>query len=346
MKRNASSPMFVCVRDFLCTYLPHHRNASPHTVRAYRTALRMYFAHLAAIKGKRLVDVTFDDIDRDSVLSFLDSQESERHCHLRTRNLRLYAIRSFMTYSGSIGLENIGVLSQLTDIPVKRELDRNPVKFASEKALAALLAAPDPKTRQGRRDRAVMSMLYDTAARVHELLDITLHDLDLSSNATVVLHGKGGRSRIVPLMRRTAVMMSRYLAEFHPSGGNEYLFFADGRHGRRRMTEDNIRHMVRKYADIARASCAEVPKRVHPHMFRHSRAMHLYTNGMDLTFVSQWLGHVQFSTTLIYAQAGTEQKRKAIEAATPETSPLKAHLKGGRTHLSDEDTLLRLYGLS
>lgn len=85
MKRNASSPMFVCVRDFLCTYLPHHRNASPHTVRAYRTALRMYFAHLAAIKGKRLVDVTFDDIDRDSVLSFLDSQEVERHCHLRTR---------------------------------------------------------------------------------------------------------------------------------------------------------------------------------------------------------------------------------------------------------------------
>jgi len=263
MSRKSPSPMYGCVRDFLCTHLPTHRNASPHTVRAYRTSLRMYFEHVAASKGKKLVDVTFDDIDRKSVLAFLDSQEAERHCHARTRNLRLNAIRSFMSYSGTVGLENVGVWNRLADIPLKRDADRDPVRFASEKALAALLAAPDATARRGRRDRTLLSMLYDTAARVHEILDVRLSDLDLSTNATVVLHGKGGRTRIVPLMRRTAELLSHYETEFHPSGDDGMLFYAEGRQGRRRMTEDNVRSMVRKSLPSHRAKFLSRNERYH-----------------------------------------------------------------------------------
>ena len=112
------------------------------------------------------------------------------------------------------------------------------------------------------------------------------------------------------------------------------------------MTEDNIRVLVAKYGRAARMRCPEVPEHVHPHMFRHSRAMHLYSNGMDLTLVSQWLGHAQFETTLIYAHAGVEKKRAAIELATPENSPLKAHLKRSDKTTLDDDTIRLLYGLA
>ena len=336
--------LFDCAREFLCNYLPKQRNASGHTVRAYRTSLRLCLESIAAAKSKRLRDLTFDDIDMNGVIAFLDGLETGRLCHVRTRNLRLNAIRSFMTYCGSVAMENVGIMNRLSEIPLKKEIDRDPVKFVSEKAMTALLAAPDAKTRQGRRDRALLSMLYDTAARVHEILDVKISDIDLSGS-TVVLHGKGGKSRIVPLMKRTVEILVSYIREFHQDKDGGFLFYTEGRLGRRRMTEDNARCMLRKYGAIARKTCNKVPNRIHPHLFRHSRAMHLYSNGMDLTLVSQLLGHAQFETTLIYARAGTEQKRTAIEAATPADSPLRTYFKGIKAKPCDDETILKLYGL-
>ena len=340
--------LFDGIRKFLCEYLPIQRNASLHTVRAYRTGLRQFLEYAARRRGCKLRDLTFDDISRETVVSFLDELESCGQCCVRTRNLRLNALRSFMTYCGTEEIETVGVWNRLNAIPFKKAADRGPVKFMSEKAMAAILGSPPANTVQGRRDRMMLTLLYDTGARVQELVDVGTADLNLTANPSVTLHGKGCKSRIVPLMNRTVSMLRRFLSELHdsPSSLCPKLFYAEGRRGRRRMTEDNIRVLVAKYGRAARMRCPEVPEHVHPHMFRHSRAMHLYSNGMDLTLVSQWLGHAQFETTLIYAHAGVEKKRAAIELATPENSPLKAHLKRSDKTTLDDDTIRLLYGLA
>jgi len=345
---SAELAFFDSIRKFLCEYLPNQRNASQHTIRAYRTGLRMFLEHSAKRRGCRLRELTFEDVSRETVASFLDELESSAGCCVRTRNLRLNALRSFMSYCGTTEIETVGVWNRLNAIPFKKAADRGPVKFASEKAIAAILACPPPDTSLGRRDRTMLTVLYDTGARVQELVDIGTDDLNLTDNPSVTLRGKGRKSRIVPLMNRTVIMLKRYMSEFHsdPSSSCPKLFYALGRRGRRRMTEDNVRVLIAKYGKAARARCPDVPERVHPHMFRHSRAMHLYSNGMDLTLVSQWLGHAQFETTLIYAHAGVEKKRAAVESATPDSSPLKAHLKRSDKTTLDDDTIRRLYGLS
>ena len=135
---------------------------------------------------------------------------------------------------------------------------------------------------------------------------------------------------------------------FHPDT-DEYsarpLFYSVSRRTIAPLDESSVRKLVHAYGSAARKVCAEVPDSVHPHMFRHSRAMHLYQHGMDLTLISQWLGHAQLDTTLIYAHADTEQKRKAIEQATPPDSPLKNHLNAEKYQVTDDDLLKRLYGL-
>src|SRR5665648_534949 len=114
---------------------------------------------------------------------------------------------------------------------------------------------------------------------------------------------------------------------------------------KKRMCEDNARRLIKAYGSSTKEICSEVPDNVHPHLFRHSRSMHLYQKGMDLTLLSQWLGHAQIETTLIYAHADTELKRKAIESATDSSSPLKAKLNSERYIINDEEMLKRLYGL-
>jgi len=251
---------FDGIRKFLCEYLPNQRNASQHTIRAYRTSLRMFLEHGAKRRDCRLRDLTFEDVSRESVASFLDGLESSGRCCVRTRNLRLNALRSFMSYCGTAEIDNVGVWNRLNAIPFKKAADSGPVKFASEKAIAAILASPSSKTSQGRRDRTMLTVLYDTGARVQELVDIGTDDLNLTDNPSVTLRGKGRKSRIVPLMNRTVIMLKRYLNEFHSdtSSSCTNLFYATGRRGRRRMTEDNVRVLVAKYGKAARAGCPEV----------------------------------------------------------------------------------------
>ena len=215
-------------------------------------------------------------------------------------------------------------------------------------AVSAILAAVSRKSRRGLRDLCLLAMLYDTGARVQELLNIRLADVNLGKSPTVMLRGKGRKTRVVPISVRMAALLREYVSHAHcgkTRDSEDNLFFTVRNGHPARMTEDNVRHLVKHYGTMARKSGKEVPKRVYPHLFRHSRAMHLYEHGMDLMLVSQWLGHAQFKTTLIYARADPEMKRKAIERATAKDARLRDLIKPKRMKVDDDNLLKRLYGL-
>ena len=149
-------------------------------------------------------------------------------------------------------------------------------------------------------------------------------------------------------MEKTALHLKKYLLAFHAdavSAADLPLFYSVTHGEKHPLTPRMAQYILQKYGEQARCICQDVPEKVHPHLFRHSRAMHLYQEGMDLTLVSQWLGHSQLETTQIYAHADTEHKRKAIEAATPQDNPLYSKLNPARYTVTDEETLKRLTGL-
>lgn len=192
-----------------------------------------------------------------------------------------------------------------------------------------------------------MIMLYDTGARIQELLNLRICDIQFSKSPTVKVLGKGSKYRFIPVMPKTMEHIRKYMKLYHPGESNyanAFLFYTDRKGIRAPMSDDNIRKMLRHYADSARASCPSMPTNLHPHHhFRHSRAMHLYQHGMDLALVSQWLGHANLETTLIYAHADTAMKRKAIEKASVGICEIDAGESGPDT--LDDDTLKHLYGL-
>jgi integrase len=208
--------------------------------------------------------------------------------------------------------------------------------------VTALLAVPDPGTRIGLRDQFFMILMYDLAARDAEMLALNVADID-TKRLTVDLPGKGSKPRRLPITSETAQHFGRYAAVFHPSPEPATpMFYTVRNHRPTRMSDDNVARFMRQHAATAKAICPDVPARVHPHMLRHSRAMHLYQAGMPLALLTEWLGHADPETTLIYANADTEMKRHALEKANSATtqSPLPAPLWHDR-----EDIIQRLCGL-
>lgn len=216
----------------------------------------------------------------------------------------------------------------------------------TEAAVKALLEQPDTGTKLGLRDQFLMIFLYDTGARIQEVLDVKLCDIRMDKTPTVTLHGKGRKIRSVPLMKDTVSHLLNYMEIFHkgkPWLSTDWLFYVERKGICGAMCDDTARLRIQKYANAAREKCADVPENVHPHLWRHTRAMHLYQHGMDLTLIAQWLGHKQLETTLIYAYADTEAKRKAIEKAMGTETPWGS--ENSSYTVDDEETLKRLYGL-
>ena len=340
--------LFELIRNFLLEYLPKRRNYSDNTIRSYRTELDQFITFVARKRGVEISEVTFADFGRESVCLFLEDLESNRNCSIQTRNHRLNGIRSFVSYAAAKDLEVVAVKQTLDTIPMKKTEAREGVRHLTEASVAELLGIPDRKTWKGRRDLALISFMYDTAARVQETVDIRLVNLDLGDRPAVTLTGKGRKTRIVPLMNNTARILSRYIRELHPqaaSDSNSPLFFVIRNGVRKRMTEDNVRKLLCHYGGKLSEHARQGLGSIHPHLLRHSRAMHLYQNGMSLELLSQWLGHSQIETTLVYAHADAEMKRRAIEKATPPDSPLGKHIKPTTMKVNDDDLIRRLYGL-
>lgn len=346
MGRLKLNSLFGLIQKYFVTYLPGIKKYSPNTIRSYKKALSMFLDYAQEKENVKLRDLTFEKLDSDMLTSFLDYPESEQGCSVGTRNHRLHCIRTFFSFAANEDINKVAYWEDIKSVKTAKE-KKTIVEYMSEAAVEAVINQPYPKTDKGLRDMFLLLFLYHTAARVQELVDTQLQDITVSKTSTVVFHGKGGRDRIVPIRDNVVEHLKKYLLLFHNNPKQtDYLFYSvrNGKH--KRMTEDNIRKITSRYGTLARKTCSEVPENVHPHLFRHSRAMHLYQHGVDLTLISQWLGHSQLGTTLIYAHADTEMKRKAIEASVPEESPLKALLDSERMIIDDDQLLKELCGLS
>lgn len=339
--------LFTIILDYFKSYLPNMRKSSTATIRTYQTVLEQYLEYLKDINSVKLYEVTLSMINKKSIAEYLDHLEIERKCSVSTRNHRRSCIRAFLKYAATCNVEAAVIWNEIQVIPKAAESTK-PVEYMTVPAVEAIISQPDTSTRKGLRDSFLLLFLYQTGARVQELVNIRICDLSLDTRNVATLHGKGSKTRCIPMREKLVEHLNNYLKMFHPGVNmysNDTLFYSVHAHKHTRMTEDNVRKLIKNYGIQARAKEPTMPEKVHPHMFRHSIAMHLYQSGVPLPLISQWLGHSRLETTLVYAYADTEQKRKAIESAIPEDSTLKEFLNPERYNIDDDELIKRLYGL-
>jgi site-specific recombinase XerD len=303
----------ACLRRFLTTHLAGLRGCSPNTVASYRDTFKVLIAYF---RDERLIPpgkLTLDRIDPAAITGFLDWLETSRGNSVSTRNQRLAAISSFCTWMQSQDPARMACYQDILAIPAKKQAHPNVNHLTVEQA-RRLLAQPDRSTRRGRRDATLLATLYDTAARVQELADLTVRDIRLERPAMAALTGKGRKTRYVPLMDNAAAILAAYLAEHRldsPGHDDHPVFF--NQHGAK-LSRGGIAWIIRKYQ--ARTDDPPLAD-VSPHTLRHSKVIYLYEAGVPLPYIRDILGHVDLSTTEIYARASTEAKRRALEAAYP-----------------------------
>lgn len=345
-EKNASIEFFEYVRKYLTEFMPRHRNMGENTIQANRDALNLLLDYCTKHLGISLEKIEVKTFLNIGVITgFLEWLEEKRKCGNATINQRLSCIRSFFKYIAYEEVSYTSIYGRLLTIP-QRKIDKNKtLEFMSEEALKTILSCPDTKLKIGLRDCFYMSLMYDSAARNSEMLSIRMKDvIDTKTTPYVFVNGKGRKKRSIPLMPKTMDIYQVYVQQFHRNyKPDDFLFYVIHHGEKMKMSDDNVAKFISKYAKQAREICSKVPCKVHPHMFRRSRAMHLYRNGMPLPLLSEFLGHDDPETTLIYASADTEMKRKAIEKATTE---LNLDQENAVPVWKDDDEMIRrLYGL-
>jgi site-specific recombinase XerD len=307
----------TALRRFLTSYLAGLRGCSPNTIASYRDTFKLLISWFRDERSVPPGRLTLDHIDATAVTAFLAWLQEGRRNSVSTRNQRLAAISSFATWMQTEDPARMACWQDIKAIPVKKQ-DHPAVSHLTADQARRLLAQPDRSTRHGRRDATLLATLYDTGARVQELADLDVRDIRLQNPAMASLTGKGRKTRHVPLTGNTITLLAAYFQEHRldqPGHDDHPLFY--GQH-QARLSRGGIAWIIRQYQ--AQLNDPPLPGAgISPHVLRHSKAMHLYEAGVPLPYIRDILGHVDLSTTEIYARASTEAKRKALEAAYQDT---------------------------
>jgi len=299
------------VRRFLLEHLVGERNLARNTQKSYRDTLRQLLPFAARQARRRIDQLRVEDLSADRVRAFLRDLEERSGCGAATRNQRLAAIHSLAHFIGLRSPEHLHWCGQIRTIPFKKAA-RPLVTYLEKEEMDTLLAAPDRGTLQGRRDYAVLLFLYNTGARADEVAHVRIADLDLGSTpdrdaSSVLIHGKGNKSRRCPLWARTVHELLPLVGERDAAA---HLFL--NRRGQP-LTRFGIHALVERYAAAAtQVRPALAKKRVSPHVIRHTAATHLLRAGVDINTIRAWLGHVLLTTTNVYAEVDLEMKAKAL----------------------------------
>ena len=302
----------VHLRRFLTDHMAGLRGCSPNTISSYRDTFKLLICFMRDERQVAPERLTLELIDTTAITAFLAWLRAERHNRPSTCNQRLAAISSFYRWLQTQDPARIACCQDILQIPSSKH-DQPAIAHLTVEQTRLLLALPDRSTRQGRRDATLLATLYDTAARVQELADLCVRDIRLQNPAIVALTGKGRKTRHVPIDSNTTALLAAYLAERQldgPGHDDHPVFFNQQR---AKLSRGGIAWILRKYQKQA-ADPTLTGAQLHPHVLRHSRAMHLYDAGVPLPYIRDILGHVDLSTTEIYARASTEAKRKALEA--------------------------------
>ena len=306
--------------QYLTHYLAAQRNLSPNTIRAYRDVFTLLLRFCRDRRGVAIERMSLAQIDSTLVEAFLDHLTKDRNVSIATRNQRLAALHSFFRYLQSEVPERMLQCQRILAIPLQKQ-PRATVGYLTKEDLAQLLAQPDLHTREGRRDAVLLSVLYDTGARLQELIDLNVGDVRLNSPAQVRLLGKGRKARAVPLMNATVEILRDYLDDnglARPDSTDLPLF--RNRVGSR-FSRNGVRYVLQKYVKALRDVRPGFTQAVSPHRLRHTKGMHLLQSGVSLEIIRDFLGHVDVKTTQIYARSNLEMKRRALEKVA-EGTPL------------------------
>ncbi len=319
MTHRPPNPLASTLRAFFTDYLSTLRGLSPHTIRSYRDGLTLLLRFVAARTRRDITVLDVDDLTADVVIAFLADLETTRHATVRTRNIRLAALHTFFRFLATQHPDRLAHAQQILGIPFKRTQPQ-PIEYLEREELEAVLAAVDRTTPAGRRDYTLLATLFNTGARVQELLDVRVTDLQLTTPSQVRLVGKGRKLRTCPLWPQTARLLRALCAERGLDLGSAAPLFVN--HRGMPLTRFGVRFILAKYLRRATATQPGLArKRLHPHSLRHSTAVHLLKSGVDPTTIAHWLGHASVNTTNRYATIDLAMKRQALAKAQPLRTP-------------------------
>lgn len=313
MRKPIPNALPVLVQGFFAQHLIAERQLSPCTVASYRDTLRLLLAYVHQQTRRQPAQQRLEDWDAPRILGFLDYLEKQRQCCVRSRNARLAAIHAFMRYASRQNPGCLALAERVLAIPNKRHCLRL-LGYLTAAEVQAILEVPSPETWSGRRDRILYQLLYNTGARVSEIVALNRQDVLPSGCRTVTLHGKGRKERIVPLWSKTSRQLRQWLGRV-PTEPTAPVF--TNRFGER-LTRFGIEKRLTQAAQGAALVCPSLRgRRVFPHLFRHTTAMHLLQANVDITVIALWLGHESPVTTHQYVQADLEMKKKTLNRMKP-----------------------------
>ena len=309
----------LLIVSFFRNYLANQKGYGPNTIASYSDCIKLLLSYACESLNVSFDELSLERITDQLILNFLDHLEHERSNVSKTRNVRLGAIKTFFRFlalqeptAGAMCERVCAISAKKTEHRVIIPLDNDEVK--------AILATAISPTVLGTRDKALLILLYNTGARVQELVDLDVSDLRMEKPLQVLLTGKGRKQRIVPLYEETVTAIRHSLKLRGQAGVKHEALFLNSRN--RRITRFGISHVVSKYADLAARTCPSLEgKNVTPHTYRHTTALHLIQSGVDISVVKEWLGHRDIKTTSLYVDIDIEMKRRALEAYPPPSAP-------------------------
>ena len=313
MKSNNRNLFFSMTHEFLDIYMVKQLGRSPDTIKSYRDALTLFRRYVLGELNISMTKFTFAQCTRNLIFGFLEYLKAQGR-KPGTRNQRLAVLKSYLWFAADKDVALQSIALEISRVPQCK----NPAteKYVlSEDALNAIFSQP-AGTRMGLRDRAMMILLYDSAARLAEILNLGVNDICLDENNPYIrIMGKGSKERVVAINTKTVKHIKQYLDVYrlrdNPDTNLLFYTIIKGRAGK--MSEGNVERFIQQYADKARESCPDIPLRVHPHMLRRTRASNLYQNGVELALVSRILGHAFLDTTRVYAKPSLAMMRKAMD---------------------------------
>lgn len=300
--------IYKYINKFFYTYLVSEITASKDTISNYKDTFKLLFKYIDKECNFNLKDFSLENFTKDFVLSFLQWLETERNNSISSRNTRFETIRSFCNFVLQYEISNNNLI-QILKIPRKKE-PKEQLKVLSEEQVLLLLNQPDSKLKKGRRELTILSLLYDSALRISELLNLKVQDINLNNIKTVqVWHGKGNKNRKIPISDDTANIIRIYIEDYNKQS-DDYLFTNNRNE---KLCSNTIRKILNKYCDKARNTDSTLLEHIYPHLLRHSKATHLINKGVSVLEVKEFLGHAYLESTQIYITTDIMKKRDALK---------------------------------
>lgn len=315
------------ISNFLLNELPIIHNQSKNTIISYRDTYIQLLNFMETKKNIKSNNIKVRDFQVEVIEEFLNWLENDKGNSINTRNQRLAAIHSLFQHIQRQNPEYMFQCQQIIGIPFKKA-ERKVIKYLNEEETKKLLESPDVSTRKGRRDQVLLSLLYDSGARVQELADLTINDIRLDTPAQVKLTGKGRKTRSVPIMDKTANLLSRYIQEekLNTRNYNHPLFYnSQGK----KLTRQGIAYILNKYTVISGID------NISPHQMRHTKAMHLTEANINPIFIRDFLGHTDLKVTEIYSKTSLKMKQEALNKISKDSSIIPEESKKDWTEDSE-----------